>query len=120
MIVNCTFASTAGLALCHRPLRGVRPLPVTLPLNGRDFNFANSPSLAFTYYTPPTVSDFYPPSGPSSGGTTVTVYGQGFGGSEEATRLLQCRFGTKQVVALPNTTDTVMRCISPPSSEWVA
>lgn len=94
---------------------------VHVTLNGRDFNFLEPP-LTYTYHLPPTISRIYPPAGPSTGGTIVTLYGVGFGGPRDdatahRTPQLQCRFGTRAVTALPNSTDSLLRCVAPLASE---
>ena len=64
--------------------------------SGRD---ARSTGQNYTYYSPPTVVSVLPQAGVFSGGTVVTLLGQGFQGLGGNTQLASCRFQTSNSVA---------------------
>ncbi len=58
---------------------GAGTVPVTVTVGGH--TSATSPADLFTYIAPPTVTGIDPNSGPTTGGTSVTVTGTGFSGA---------------------------------------
>jgi hypothetical protein len=69
---------------------------VGVTLNGKDANDSDEP-IKFSYYDPHTLHDRSPTSGPTIGGTGVTVTGEGF--TQVGVCDVRCRFGTVDVVA---------------------
>ena len=71
-------------------------------LNGFSLGSGRDPSPTgqnYTYYNPPTVFSVLPQAGVFSGGTVVTLLGQGFFGLNGNTLLASCRFVTSNSVA---------------------
>jgi large repetitive protein len=74
---------------------------------------AASPASQFTYAAIPAVATLTPSSGPTAGGTSVTINGQGFTG---ATTVI---FGTVIAPAFTVSSDSQITAISPPGSGTV-
>jgi hypothetical protein len=100
---------SAGQVECISPAdsanQTARPVNVTVTLNGLE---SVKSTAEFEYYPGATVSSISPASGPSSGGTLVTVTGANF----RSSCLLQCRFGNLSVPATP-INETLVQCRSP-------
>ena len=71
-------------------------------LNGIELSTGRDPRPTgqnYTYYNPPTVFSVLPQAGVFSGGTVVTLLGQGFHGLAGNTQLASCRFVTSNSVS---------------------
>ena len=71
-------------------------LPAQAALNSYSWSELNDDDgdTGETYFVPYSVSQIFPQSGPSAGGTDVIIQGRGFVESESGTDLPRCRFGT--------------------------
>ncbi|MFN0095547.1 MAG: IPT/TIG domain-containing protein [Dehalococcoidia bacterium] len=69
---DVTSTSLKAVAPAHAP--GAVDVRVTTPSG----TSANTAADNYTYITGPVIDDIYPDSGPTSGGTTVDIYGSGF------------------------------------------
>lgn len=86
------------------------------------FHMARGPT-DFLVYQHPIIHSFDPPLGPVSGGTIVTIRGQGFVRASQTERSLYCRFGDHGIVQglwpedapASGTVDHIV-CVSPPTS----
>ena len=67
--------------------------------------------VAFDYFATPLVRSLRPSFGPSQGGTTVYVTGEGFGGATDGDAV--CRFGGATVVPATVVRPTLLRCQVP-------
>ena len=78
-------------------------------------------SLIFHFYPVPVVADFEPKSGPSSGNSTIILYGVGFAGSNETDVDLYVRFTDSVTNKLINVTKCYAvtpinaHCVTPPA-----
>ncbi|KAH9103177.1 hypothetical protein AeMF1_020419 [Aphanomyces euteiches] len=106
-LVPAVFVSEIEV-LCVTPMLSTYQSLLEITLNGQDF----SDDVLFFYgYNSASISKIYPPLGPGEGGTTVTVFGDGFTNIPS----LACEFG-----ALSSTarfiSSTVIQCLSPAST----
>ncbi len=102
---------------CTAPEHPPGPCTLEVSLNGQDYT---NQRLSFFFYSDPVVSRIYPVSGPSLGGTLVTVFGTSF----VNTTGLSCRFGYADPVEAVFISPQEIVCISPPipssDLEWTA
>lgn len=83
---------------------------VDVTVTGPNGTSATSPADQFTYLPAPTVSGVTPVSGPSSGGTTVTISGTHFAGTTAVS------FGTIPATSFTVISDSEMTAVSPPGT----
>ena len=76
----------------------LRPAPLEVSLNGQDYTTA---ALQFVTYAAPEPASLSPSSGPSGGGTLVTLRGAHLTGGSD----YRCRFGAGPLVANPRALD---------------
>jgi IPT/TIG domain-containing protein len=69
---------------------------------------------SFTYVAPPTITSVEPSSGTTSGGTSVTIQGTGFGAGITAVE-----FGSVSATSFKVVTESTMTAVSPPGSGTV-
>ena len=74
-----------------------------------------SNSLQFLYELAPSLIKVEPMTGPSTGGTSMLVLGEGF--SRDGN--IACRFGSSKIVQATFVSPSVVRCITPPRREAV-
>ncbi len=102
---------------CTAPEHPPGPCKLEISLNGQDYT---NQRLPFFFYSDPGLSRIYPVSGPSQGGTLVTVFGTSFVNSTR----LSCRFGYSIPMEAVFVSPQEIVCISPPISssdlEWTA
>ncbi len=102
---------------CTAPQHPPGSCALDISLNGQDYTNQRFP---FFFYSDPGVSRIYPVSGPSLGGTLVTVLGTSFANTTE----LACRFGYSDPVKAVFVSPQEIVCISPPippsDLEWLA
>ena len=113
--LSCSFGSVQVPAYflsrseieCISPPHPARAILLEISLNGFDYTFSQQ---IFNYVEPPAVKKIWPLSGPGfSGGTLLTVTGNGFVNSQH----LLCRFG-QIIMPAAYLSDTTLTCRSPP------
>ena len=77
---------------CVSPMHQIGSVPIEVTTNGVDYS---EDMVQYRYYASPAVSHVVPSSGPTEGGTVVSVYGRNFIDSDS----LNCRFGNESVVS---------------------
>jgi hypothetical protein len=102
------------LVFCEAPPSPiVRTVLVDLTLNDADMVLNpqdwTDNHLPFTYYAPPYLFGAVPDVGPTSGNTTVIVYGSNFNNTGQ----IKCKFGSKVVVGEFLSLNEI-KCVSPP------
>ena len=119
-VAGVTFGSTNVLAYtvvsdteitATTPPNGAGVVPVTVNAPGGSATLANS----FTYKSP-TVKHVTPRSGPTAGGTMVTITGTGFSGT---TGVAGVTFGSTNVLAYTVVSDTEITATTPPNGAGV-
>jgi hypothetical protein len=94
-------------------IRAVTPAtssPGAVPVEVSDRHATGRGSGSFTYLARPVVTAISPDSGPTAGGTTVTVTGQNFAGG------VAVRFGAAPAASVVVVSATEVRAVSPPRS----
>ena len=100
-VLYCRFGSlppVEGLYLsttrvqCVSPMHQIGSVSIEVTTNGVDYS---EDMVQYRYYASPAVSHVVPSSGPTEGGTVVSVYGRNFIDSDS----LNCRFGNDSVVS---------------------
>jgi alpha-tubulin suppressor-like RCC1 family protein len=126
----CKFGDAAGAVvavldatrlLCRAPPAATATARSTVTIsvsmnNGLEFVKAAAP---YVYHMSPTVSSVTPTSGPSSGNTTVALYGSFPLEANHDLRLVQCVFEATSATAL-TANATVVTCMTPAGSGLVA
>ena len=101
---------TSSQIMCASPAVAYaypRTVRVAISRNGGvDYNFGEA---QFTYEEKPYIAQISPRSGPSTGGTLVSIYGGGFVNRSDT---LRCRFG-EQVVDAVWYSEGVLSCMAP-------
>ena len=101
------------------PLAASMSVGVTISLNNGTFGTFSADNVVFTAYTPPYIASVLPAAGKATGGTVVTVYGNGFGAaiglSADASARVVCKFGGEQApaVAASSFSDSQVVCVTP-------
>ena len=103
-VVSANFLTSTSLS-CLSPAHPAANVTVEVTNNGPDYS---SNGLVFTYMNDANISSITPTTGPTSGSTLVTVFGNNF----VSTALLQCIFGVLKVPATL-VTSTQVTCYSP-------
>lgn len=120
---DCTWINSTQIKL-KTPAHSAGTVDVILARNGQPFTALPpltspvTPETKFTYTGGPTILSITPSTGPSAGGTTVTITGTGFsapapgcGGGAQSILVL---FGTNQPTSCTVTNDTQIIAVSPP------
>lgn len=109
LIVRATYTGndTLGTVACTSPPAGAGAGVVQLQVAPNAQHF--TPVIAFTYYADVTLSGVSPASGPTGGGTALTVTGAGLGGGARP----ECWLGTGRVSATVNAEGTRLECEAP-------
>ena len=101
--------STRQLTAVDSPGNGTVAVTVTTKYGG-----STARVTAFTYVAPPTVTSVTPTSGPSTGGTSVTILGTGF------TTVTGVTFGTSAATSFTRASSTRITAVDPSGSGTVA
>jgi alpha-tubulin suppressor-like RCC1 family protein len=107
---TATAVSTAQIA-CTSPATttiGATPIAVSGDTGATS---ATDAKVEFTYFTSPTVAALTPSSGPSQGGTTVTITGANL--VVQQSRSILCKFGAIAPVTATSLSPTSVPCTSP-------
>jgi len=107
--VDATYLASTSIT-CDAPAGVVGTVDVELSMNG-GVDYTVSSNVKFDFVPDITVSTISPESGPSTGGTSVTVSGTNFIFSKD----LKCRFGSSDVSATFVSASSIV-CISPPTT----
>lgn len=75
---------------------------------------AKSNQSGFTYLERPVVTSVNPASGPTAGGTTVTITGQNFASTSGGAFLASVKFGENAAASAALVSSTEIRAVSPP------
>ena len=114
-VLYCRFGSlppVAGLYLtstrvqCISPMHQIGSVSIEVTTNGVDYS---EDMVQYRYYASPAVSHVVPSSGPTDGGTVISVYGRNFIDSDS----LNCRFGNESVVSGRWVSSDRVECESP-------
>ncbi len=81
-----------------------------------DNGLSGTKASVFTYVTPPAVSTLSPSSGPTSGGTSVTITGSDFGGAQGTGSVV---FGEVEAISYTSWSDNQIVCVTPAHTEGV-
>ena len=93
IIAACSwFVFNANPCACISPMHQIGSVSIEVTTNGVDYS---EDMVQYRYYASPAVSHVVPSSGPTEGGTVVSVYGRNFIDSDS----LNCRFGNDSVVS---------------------
>ena len=100
-------ADAEGRLVCKTPPRAAVAHRISATLNGQQF----SAPLEYAYLPPTRLQRIFPRSGSADGGSSLTLFGSGFGVGTDAD-LLRCRIGATSVTArLLN--ETAVACATP-------
>ena len=84
----------SGRMLCTLPAAATAgSTDVTVSLNNGATGTFSADEVSFVHYTPPHIVSTKPTEGEAEGGTTVVVYGSGFGALSAHPGLIKCLFG---------------------------
>ena len=89
--VHGVYISSTNVS-CVSPMYQIGTISVEVTTNGVDYS---EDMVQYRYYASPAISHIVPSSGPTEGGTVVSVYGRNFIDSDS----LYCRFGNDSTVA---------------------
>ncbi len=109
MAAYSVISSTRIQVISPQNAFGIVDITVTTP-NGTS---ATSTADKFTYQAAPTITSISPTSGPTTGGTTVTITGTGFTGATAVA------FGSIGATSFSVVSDTQVSAISPPGTATV-
>ena len=114
MLVVATWVTSTVVECVTPAVISVQVVPIEITSNKVDFT-VSSDNAMFSYMPPVRVINFSPSSGPSRGGTVVTVVGAGFSQIGSNAQLCKCRFGPFSVRAVVFNS-THIRCTTPAQS----
>ncbi|CAN0054030.1 unnamed protein product, partial [Heterosigma akashiwo] len=100
----------AHTILCTAPENPSSTIPLEVSLNGQEF--FRSTWVTFRYSSGIEVHSIFPESGPSGGGTVVTVRGAGF----VDLPTLHCKFGSQVAAATQYISSDKIKCTAPPGA----
>lgn len=104
-IVPATFVSKELVRCITPPSPSISRLPLEVSNNGIDFT---TNGILFSYVAALEIIRVWPTSGPTTGGTLITVHGSGFSGGES----IVCIFGSNQAPATVRSDDE-LTCLAP-------
>ncbi|CAN0074374.1 unnamed protein product, partial [Ectocarpus sp. 13 AM-2016] len=108
-VVKATLQSSPQITCQAPPSSSEKNVPVQVTINGEEWEDVGDGGLMFRYYQAPEVEALYPSTGPSIGGTHLSVFGRHFSPIAGVGPVL-CRVGNSSGTA-------VHQCFTPAESE---